>query len=53
MNSEKIVELRKKILEGLEIAFEKLVQTKIKNNDEFVFSEDGQIIIVKAEQLKK
>ncbi len=53
MNNEKIIELREKILKGIELAFEKLIITKQRNNGNFVYSKDGKIIIVKANELTK
>jgi hypothetical protein len=53
MNNEKIIELREKILKGIELAYEKLVKTKQKNNGKFVYSRDDKIIIVKANELSK
>jgi hypothetical protein len=52
MNKEQISVLREKILKGIEIAFDKLVQKKIRENGELVFSENGEIIVVKAKDLK-
>jgi hypothetical protein len=49
----KIVELRGKILKGIELAFEKLVEAKKKTNGEFVFSKDGKIYFAKAMDLKE
>ena len=53
MNNEKIIELREKILKGIELAFEKLIRTKQKNNGEFVYSKDDKIIFIKANELTK
>ena len=53
MNNDKIIELRGKLLQGIELAFEKLVKTKQKNDGEFVYSKDGKIFIVKASELDK
>lgn len=53
MNSEKIIELRENILRGIELAFEKLIETKQKNNGVFVFSKDNKIIFIKANELTK
>jgi hypothetical protein len=53
MNNDKIIELRGKILKGIELAFEKLVKIKQQNNGEFVYSKDGKIFIVKASELSK
>ena len=53
MNNENIKDLREKILKGLELAYKKLIMTKSKNNEELVYSKDGNIIFVKARELKK
>lgn len=53
MNNKKIIEIREKILKGIELAFEKLIKAKQMNNGDLVFSKDGKIIIIKANQLKK
>ncbi len=53
MNNDKILELREKILKGIELAFEKLVKTKQKDDGEFVYSKDGKIYFVKAMDLKE
>jgi len=51
LNTDKINEFRGKILKGIELAFEKLVESKSKTNGEFVFSRDGKIYFVKAKEL--
>lgn len=53
MNSEKIIELREQILKGIELAFERLIVTKQKNNGVFVYSKNNKIIFVKANELTK
>jgi len=53
MNNERIIELREKILKGIELAFEKLIKTKQKNNGEFVYSKDDKIIFIKAKEMTK
>lgn len=53
MNNEMIIELREKILKGIEVAYKKLIKTKQKNNGEFVYSKDDKIIIIKANELTK
>jgi len=45
--------LREKILKGLEISFEKLVKEKAKNDEELVFSENGEIVRIKAKDILK
>ena len=46
-------EIGNKIVKGMELAFERLVIEKAKNDEELVFSEDGKIIFVKAKDLLK
>ena len=45
--------IRDKILKGLKLAFERLVEKKSKEDGELVFSKDGHIIHVKAKDLLK
>ena len=51
MNDIDIKELEKKILEGIVLAYQKLVEQKKKEDGELVFSQNGKIIIVKAKDL--
>ncbi len=51
MNDIDIKELEKKILEGIALAYQKLVEQKKKEDGELVFSQNGKIIIVKAKDL--
>ena len=44
--------LHEKIKLGLDLAFKKLVAEKKKNNQVFVFSENGKIVKVKAVDYK-
>jgi hypothetical protein len=53
MNNENIIELRAKIIKGIELSFEKLLLEKQKNNGQFVYSKDDKIIFVKATELVK
>jgi hypothetical protein len=48
MNNEKIVDLREKILTGIELSFERLIKTKQKNHGKFVFSKDDEIVFIEA-----
>ncbi len=41
-------ELSEKIIKGLELTFERLLAAKRKEDGEFVFSENGKIIRIKA-----
>jgi hypothetical protein len=45
--------LREKILKGIELAFQRLVEKKSKENSELVFCKNGHIIHVKAKDLLK
>ena len=47
------VEIKKKILEGLKISTKKMIETKIKNNQSIVVMQDGKIVTLTAEDLKK
>lgn len=51
MNEIDIKELEKKILEGIALAYQKLVEQKKKEDGELVFSQNGKIVIVKARDL--
>jgi hypothetical protein len=53
MNNEKIIDLREKILKGIELSFEKLVLAKQKSNGQFVYSKEGKIFFIKASELAK
>ena len=49
--NEEIKEIREKILQGLELAFQRLVEEKKREDGELVFSKDGKIYKVKARDL--
>lgn len=51
MMNEEIKEIREKILQGLELAFQRLVEQKKREDEELVFSKDGKIYKVKARDL--
>lgn len=53
MNDKNIIELREKILKGIELAAEKLIRTKLKTDGELVYSKDGEIVFIKASELIK
>lgn len=46
---EKKIELRDKILSGLEKAYEKLIEFKKQKNSELVIMQDGKIVKVKPQ----
>jgi len=51
MTTENLQILREKILSGINLAFERLVIAKKKENSELVFSKDEQIIRIKAKDI--
>jgi len=52
MDKKEIEEIREKILKGMALAYERLVEQKKKEDGELVFSENGEIVTVKARDLK-
>ena len=44
-------DLRSKILIGIELAVERLIRKKQKEDGELVFSKNGEVVIVKAKDL--
>lgn len=53
MNKEEIKDLRTKILQGIELSYNRLLSDRQKEDGDLVFSENGKIVIVKARKLKK
>ena len=51
MSEQEKQEVRDKILAGIALAFERLVEQKKKDNAELAFSEDGRIVRVRARDL--
>jgi sulfur carrier protein ThiS len=51
-DKKKATELREKIKTGLDLTFKKLLETKRQNNGEFIFSQNGKIVKVKARDIK-
>ncbi len=49
----KFSEIRLKILKGIELSFQKLLEKKSKENGDLVFSVDGKITHVKAKDVRK
>jgi hypothetical protein len=43
--------IKKQILTGIELAFNKLLKIKIKDDAEFIFSKNGKIVKIKARDL--
>lgn len=44
-------DLRNKILKGLDLAVEKLIRKKQREDGELVFSLNGEVVIIKAKDL--
>ena len=51
MDKKEIKEIREKILKGIALAYDRLVEQKKKEDGELVFSQDGEIVTVKARDL--
>jgi len=45
--------MRSKILQGIEISFNKLLSERQKEDGELIFSENGKVMNVKARDLKE
>ena len=52
MTKENVIELRNKILKGIDLAYTRLLIAKQKEDGELVFSQKGKIVRVKARDLK-
>jgi hypothetical protein len=53
MTKKNVKDLRAKILQGLELAYTRLLSSKQKNDEELVISRNGKIVRVKARELTK
>ena len=53
MTKENVKELRAKIIEGLNLAYTRLLAAKEKEDADLVISRNGKIIRVKARELSK
>jgi hypothetical protein len=53
MDRKEIIEIRTKILEGTTLSFQRLLETKIRNDEELVFFKNGEIITIKARDFRK
>lgn len=45
-------EIKEKVLKGLDVSYKKLVKSKKELDSEFIISENGKIIRVKAHEIK-
>jgi len=53
MDETEIKIMRTKILQGIEISFNKLLSERQKEDGELIFSENGKVMNVKARDLKE
>ena len=53
MTKEEIQVMRNKILQGIELAYQRLLIEKLKDDSELVFSHNGKIVAIKASDLIK
>jgi len=53
MTNENVKDLHAKIIQGLELAYSRLLSSKQKDDAELVISRNGKIVKVKARELTK
>lgn len=53
MTKENVKDLRTKIIKGLDLAYQRLLIAKQKEDEELVISRNGKIVRVKARELTK
>jgi hypothetical protein len=53
MKKENVKDLREKILQGLDLAYSRLLASKQRDDAELVISKNGKIVRVKARELTK
>jgi hypothetical protein len=53
MTKENVKDLRSKILQGLDLAYSRLLTSKQKDDADLVISRNGKIVKVKARELAK
>ena len=51
MNTEKVKDLREKIMKGLDLTYERLIAARLKDDLDLVVSRNGKIVRVKAKDL--
>lgn len=50
-NKVNTTDLRNKILKGVDLAVERLIRKKQKEDGELVFSRNGEVVVIKAKEL--
>jgi hypothetical protein len=53
MTKEEVKEMRSKILQGIELSYNRLLTSKQKEDGELVISDKGKVVEVKAKNLKQ
>ncbi|MDD4968898.1 MAG: hypothetical protein PHT07_05670 [Paludibacter sp.] len=53
MTKVELKDMRTKILQGIEMSYNKLLSDRQKEDGDLIFSENGKVIKVKARELKK
>ena len=51
MNKEEVKVMSDKIIKGVELAYQRLLIVKAKDDSELVFSRNGKIVMIKARDL--
>lgn len=51
--SKKTADFAEKVMRGLELVSQKLIQSKIEKNQSLVIMRDGKVITIKASELNK
>jgi hypothetical protein len=51
MSQMEIAEMKVKILKGIDIAYQKLIESKIKEDGEIVVCKNGKVVLIKAKDL--
>ncbi len=51
MNEDKVKELRNKIIKGIELAYDRMLAAKQKDDSELVFIHIGKIVKIRAKDL--
>jgi len=51
MNEDKVKELRNKIIKGIELAYDRMLASKQKDDSELVFIRNGKIVKIRAKDL--
>ncbi len=51
MDKTKVKELRNKIIKGIDLAYDRMLEAKQMDDSELVFSHDGKIVKIKARDL--